>query len=305
MPSTPPAERRPIDGAAIVRTLQRLAAHPEAPWLHAEVARRMADRLAVIRLQPERVVEWWGVAGASDEPLRAAYPRAARVVVEPTQALGEVCREQRKAPWWTSRRWAGPTVEVVAGDLSGVTGAQLLWANMVLHASIDPPNLIAAWHRALAVDGFVMFSCLGPDSLKELRAVYRELGWGDAAAEFIDMHDIGDMLVRAGFADPVMDQEQLTLTWASSEALLAELRGLGANASPQRFAGLRTPRWRARLLAALQDRLAGPDGRLALTLEVSYGHAFKGAPKLSVQPTTTVSLDDMRSLVKQQRPREK
>lgn len=305
MPDTPLAARRPIDGAAIVRSLRRLAARPQAPWLHTEVARRMAERLAVIRLQPERLVEWWGVAGGSDAPLNAAYPGAARWVVEPTPALRAVCREQRRAAWWTSRRWAGPAVEVVEGDLSALTSAQLLWANMVLHASIDPPALIAAWHRALAVDGFVMFSCLGPDSLKELRAMYRECGWGDAAADFIDMHDIGDMLVRAGFADPVMDQEQLTLTWASPEALLAELRGLGGNAALGRFAGLRTPRWRARLLAALTERLTGADGRLALTLEISYGHAFKGAPKVPLQPTSTVSLDDMRTLVQRTRPSSK
>ncbi len=92
------------------------------------------------------------------------------------------------------------------------------------------------------------------------------------------MHDLGDMLVQAGFADPVMDQETITLTWDSPQALLAELRSLGGNASPLRCAGLRTPRWRARLLRPWNER-AGADGRLALAFEVVYGHAFKAAPR--------------------------
>jgi malonyl-CoA O-methyltransferase len=118
------------------------------------------------------------------------------------------------------------------------------------------------------------------------------------------MHDLGDMLVRAGFADPVMDQEVLTLTWADPQALLAELRGLGGNAAPERFAGMRTPRWKQSLERELRS-LAGPDGRLRLSFEVAYGHAFKAAPRLQAGAPTTVSLDDMRALVRSGRGRAK
>jgi malonyl-CoA O-methyltransferase len=116
-------------------------------------------------------------------------------------------------------------------------------------------------------------------------------------ADFVDMHDLGDMLVHAGFADPVMDQEVLTLTWDDPEALLRELHGLGANASPDRFAGLRTPRWRERLLAGLRE-MASPDGRIHLQFEVAYGHAFKAVPRVPLSAETTVSLDDMRTMVR-------
>jgi malonyl-CoA O-methyltransferase len=173
---------------------------------------------------------------------------------------------------------------------------------MMLHAVADPPALFERWQQALRIDGFVMFSCLGPGTLRELRAVYDRLGWGPPTQGFIDMHDLGDMLVHSGFADPVMDQEVLSLRWDSPQAVLTELRGLGGNAAPRRLAGLRTPRWRERLLAELEG-LRGPDGKIALSFEVAYGHAFKAAPRVRPGEQTTVSLDDMRAMVRSTRGR--
>jgi malonyl-CoA O-methyltransferase len=168
---------------------------------------------------------------------------------------------------------------------------------MMLHAVPDPPRLIERWHRLLAVDGFVMFSCLGPGTLRELRALYEGLGWPAPTPDYIDMHDLGDMLVHAGFADPVMDQETLTLRWDSAEALLAEVRMLGGNTAPDRFAGLRTPHWRARLLRELES-LRGAGGKLGLSFEIAYGHAFKAAPRAKVGEESVVSLDDMRTMLR-------
>jgi malonyl-CoA O-methyltransferase len=111
------------------------------------------------------------------------------------------------------------------------------------------------------------------------------------------MHDLGDMLLEAGFADPVMDQETITLIWPSGEALLAELRQLGGNVDRARAIGLRTPRWRRRLEAALESA-AGADRRPRLAFEVVYGHAFRTAPRARVAAETTLPLDDMRSLIR-------
>ena len=115
------------------------------------------------------------------------------------------------------------------------------------------------------------------------------------------MHDLGDMMVGAGFADPVLDQETLTLRWKSGEALLAELRQIGGNAAPDRFPGLRTPAWRRRLLAALAER-AGADGSIGLSVEVAYGHGFKTGPRLRPGEPVAVPLDDMRAMVRRPRP---
>jgi malonyl-CoA O-methyltransferase len=307
--TTGPLENSPVtrrlDLARVVVALRRLAAAEAPPWLHGEVARRMGERLAIIRARPTALLDWWGFAGAGEALLAQAYPEAQRRVVEPTPALRERSLEAARRPWWSPRRLLATAsqVEVMGPDDVAAGSVQLVWANMMLHGVADPTRVLALWHRALAVDGFVMFSCLGPDTLRELRDLYRRLGWPPAMAEFVDMHDLGDMLVRAGFADPVMDQEVLRLSWPDPAALLAELRGLGGNASPDRHPGLRTPRWRARLLRELEG-LRGDDGRIHLRVEVAYGHAFKVAPRAIPTTETTVSLDEMRTLVRKRDARD-
>jgi malonyl-CoA O-methyltransferase len=164
----------------------------------------------------------------------------------------------------------------------------MLWANMLLHRVANPHELLAQWQRALAVDGFVMFSCLGPDTLSELRRLYTAQGWPVAAQPYTDMHDWGDLLLQLGFAEPVMDSERIVLTFETPQRLLQELRGLGRNLHRLRFAGLRGRQW----LAQLQQALAAEP--LQITFEIIYGHAFKPQPRLQVQPQTVVSLAQMR-----------
>lgn len=290
------APARLIDAQAVSRVLQRQAVGTGAPWLHQEIARRMAQRLAVIRLQPERVIDWWAGCGAADELLAQAYPRAQRIAVEPSRAWQLRTTLQRSLPWWSAKRWITPPQPALLAH-EPLPKAQLLWSNMMLHAATDPVAVIERWHGLLEAGGFLMFSCLGPGSLLDLRRIYQTLQWPAPAADFVDMHDLGDMLVRAGFADPVMDQEVLTLTWATPEALLDELRALGGNAHPHRFVGLRTPRWKQQLLQAL-EALRGPDGRLNLQFEISYGHAFKAAPRVKVASEARISVDDLRTMAR-------
>jgi malonyl-CoA O-methyltransferase len=172
---------------------------------------------------------------------------------------------------------------------------------MALHLVVDPPALFARWQRLLDIDGIAVFSCLGPGTLRELRELYAAHGWPAPTPGFVDMHDLGDMLVDAGFADPVLDQETITLRWKSADALLQELRGLGGNTAPDRHAALRTPAWRQRLRDALAER-ADADGSIGLSVEVAYGHGFKPAPRLRADAPVSVSLDDMRAMVRRQRP---
>ncbi len=280
---------RGLDPAAVRAVLRRLARGPGAPWLHGEVARRMAERLEIVKARPALVVDWWAGLGGGASALRRVHPHARVLAVEPDAAWAERSRRAAQPPWW--RRGSGVQVQPDTAPLPG--GVGLIWSNMTLHAVVDPPALFERWEAALAPDGFVMFSCLGPGTLGALRRLYARLQWGPPTPTFVDMHDLGDMLVRAGFADPVMDQEVLTLTWPDAKALLAELRSLGGNAAPGRAAGLRTPRWRERLLAEL-DALAGPDGRIALEFELAYGHAFKAAPRPSADAPAQVSLERVR-----------
>lgn len=255
----------------------------------------MAERLALIRERPAQWLDWHGGFSGSAQAVQAVWPQARRDLVEPDAQAAERSRLALRSPWWSLRRLAGgESTQVHSEDGVPAQQARMLWANLVLQSSADVPALLAQWHGALAVGGFVMFSTLGPDTWRELRAVYAAAGWPAPHPPFTDMHDIGDALVQAGFADPVMDQELLTLTWSGPEALLAELHGLGGNLARQRFAGLRTPRWRERLKAALAER-AGADGRIAMTVELVYGHAFKAAPRPARGEIATVSLDSLRA----------
>jgi malonyl-CoA O-methyltransferase len=263
--------------------------------LHEEIARRMEDRLQWIRLQPKSWVDWAPVSGGlkAHALLRQRYPQAQVAVIEPTPKRQAQARAALGGNWLQRLTKQGPSFDAPAEG-----SAEMLWANMALHTSADPQALLHQWHQLLAVDGFVMFSCLGPDTLKELQALYQAQGWTPPAHAFTDMHDWGDMLVQAGFAEPVMDMERITLTYADADSLLAECRLLGRNLHRERFAHLRGKQWLAQLKAALLA-LAQPkqDGRLALTVEVIYGHALKPLPRLKVQSESTVSLQDMRTLL--------
>lgn len=287
---------RRLDPVAVHAGLRRLLRAPEPPWLHGEVARRMAEKLEVILLKPDVVLDWWSTLGAGGDLLARAYPKARQLRVEPDAGWVERGRAEAARPWWSASRWSGGEVAVVgeADEIAG--GAGLVWANMMLHAVVDPAALIERWHGLLRVDGFVMFSCLGPGTLREMRALYAAAGWPAPTPGFVDMHDLGDMLVGAGFADPVMDQETITLRWSDPKKLLTELHALGGNTAPDRMAGLRTPAFRARLEELLAAR-AAPDGSIGMSFEVAYGHAFKVGPRLRAGGTTTVSLDDMRAMV--------
>ncbi len=291
-----------IDPVAAARWHERAPAL--SPWLHEEVARRMEQRLGWIREAPRAWCHWDPVRGGLEAHalLRERYPDARCTVNETAEHRQAVAREALAPAWWRARRWGRGAVTFGAPDKGSV---QMLWANMLLHSVADPRALIGAWQRALDVDGYLMFSCFGPDTLRELRAVYQARGWPAPAHAFTDMHDWGDMLIDAGFAEPVMDMERITLSFATPERLLQELRELGSNLHPGRYPALRGRRWHSTLCQALSAGLTPPDadGPLSLSFEIVYGHAFKPVPRVPVAAHSAVSLDEMRSLLKGRVPR--
>ena len=153
---------------------------------------------------------------------------------------------------------------------------------------LQPCSEHAEAHRVLEVGGLLMFSTLGPDSLKELRSAFAD-GYAHSQ-RFIDMHDLGDMLVACGFADPVMDMEVLTLTYDDFDDMLGELRAAGSGcAMKARRHGL-TGR-----LAWIKARAAyeslRTNGKLPATFEVVYGHAWKVAPKQTADGRSIIRFD--------------
>ena len=273
-----------------------------SPWLHEEVARRMQDRLQWIRLQPGAWAHWGAVRGGlqAHAALAKTYPDSSCYVAEASVERSQVAMKKIASPWWNPKQWGAARPRFETPPPASV---DMLWANMALHEAADPQALLAQWHQALKVSGFLMFSCFGPDTARELRELYTQLGWPPAGHELTDMHDWGDMLVQTGFAEPVMDMERITLTYETPARLLQELAELGRNFHPARFPALRGRAWKARLEQALARHLVrSEDGRLSLTFEVIYGHALKAPPKIKVSALSAVSVEDMRSILHGQRP---
>lgn len=268
-----------------------------SPWLHEEVASRMADRLRWFREAPVSWLHWEPVNGGLEahQRLRAQLPDAACYLAarRMPQALAalDVAR-----PVWHPGRWLRRGQPRPA---SRDTPVGMLWANMALHMEPAPQALLRQWHGQIDTGGFLMFSSLGPDSLRSLRAVHARHGWPEPAHAFTDMHDWGDMLVQEGFAEPVMDMERITLSFSSADTLLAELRGLGRNLNVARHPALRGRLWKQRWFEAVEQGLPrSQDGRLLLDFEIVYGHAFKAAPRVPVSASSTVSVEQMRSLLR-------
>ncbi|MCU0925508.1 MAG: biotin synthase [Hydrogenophaga sp.] len=285
-----------LDARAAQRWLGMPRVH--SPWLHEEVASRMVQRLGLFREQPASWLHWEPMVGGLQAhrllrerlPLAACHVEATRL----SEAL-DATREPAIRSWnplhWQREQRSSP---LGAGEQVG-----MVWANMSLHHEPMPLALLKRWHSLIQTNGFLMFSCLGPDTLRELRSVFALQGWPDPAHAFTDMHDWGDMLVQSGFAEPVMDMERITLSYSSAETLLQELRELGRNLHSGRFGALRGRAWHTRLVQALErDLPRGDDGRLLLTFEIIYGHAFKPLPRVPLAANQSVSVDQMRAMLK-------
>ena len=271
----------------------------------------MEERLQWITLQPASWLHWQPLKGGTQAHalLQQRYPQATAWAIEPDAAPAvQALLQQRLEASQGQSGWLERTLSRLRGQRLGTRtdaiapgSIDMLWANMALHGAADPQALLAQWRSLLAVNGFLMFSALGPDTLREIRDLYQRLGWPGPTHQFTDMHDWGDMLVQAGFAEPVMDMERIRLTFATPQRLLQELAELGCNLHPQRFPALRGRHWRRRLHEVLQDKLGEPDegGQLALTFEIIYGHAYKPKPRVRVSASSAVSLEDMRAMLRE------
>jgi len=285
-----------LDATAAARWLRLPRA--QSPWLHEEVAARMVQRLQWFREPPGSWLHWEPVSGGlqAHRLLRQHLPQALCHVAASQLPQALAATRDPATRSWNPLQWGRDLRPTPLADAAQVS---MLWANMALHQEPAPLPLLRRWHSLIQSNGFLMFSCLGPDTLREVRAVYASEGWPDPAHAFTDMHDWGDMLVHSGFAEPVMDMERITLSYSSADAMLRELRDLGRNLHLARFGALRGRGWRDHLHRALEAGLPRDhDGRLLLTFEVIYGHAFKPVPRVPMSASQAVSVDDMRAMLR-------
>lgn len=277
----------PIDQSrvrALFAEPQRVAA---ADFLRREIAARMHERLSLVKIVPQRVLDAGCGTGPDLGTLQKTYPAAQIVGMDASIAM--LAEAKAPAPALRSLNQmlsrlmpAKAGVDLLCGDFGslpfGPNSLDLVWSNLALHWHPQPDRVFAEWRRVLRVDGLLMFSNFGPDTFKELRAAFAELDESPHTLPFVDMHDFGDQLVEAGFSTPVMDAERITVTYGTVEALLADVRAIGGNPLATRRRGLVGRAAWQRMVDALEAG-RGADGKIGLSFEVIYGHAFRPVPK--------------------------
>lgn len=282
-----------VDRQQVGRRFSRVAAtYGEGDFFVREVDRRMQERLDYVNLQPKRILDLGCSRGGSFSGLAARYPDADLIGLDISPAMLSAGRTPR-ANW---QRWLGIGGNSdplrLAADAANLPLASrssaMVWSNLLLHWLDDPIPALAEAHRVLEVGGLLMFSSLGPDTLRELRSAFAD-GYAHTQ-RFADMHDLGDMLVGCGFADPVMDMEVVTLTYDDLDAMFADLRAAGSSCAMKARRHSLTGRnaW-ATARAAYEGMRR--EGRLPATFEVIYGHAWKAAPKQTPDGRAIVRFD--------------
>ena len=216
----------------------------------------MLERLDYVKLYPARILD--AGSGPPQRTLAKRYPSAAIIALDFSLDMLRSARSWRDL-FRKNLSVCGDMQRLPLADAS----VELVWSNMALHWLAEPLAALREFERVLAPEGLVMFSTLGPDTLKELRVA----AGPDRVHAFHDMHDLGDMLVAAGFSAPVMDMEMLTLAYPAADGLLSDLRSSGqTSARSDRPRGLTGKGFAARLRAGLASQAS---------FEVVYGHAWK------------------------------
>jgi malonyl-CoA O-methyltransferase len=271
-----------VERQALRRSFERAAAtYDAAAVLQNEVCRRMLGRLDFVKQDPEVILDAGCGTGNALGALARRYPAARIVALDIALDMARRARAGARLPRW-QRLLRRPAPDVLCADIGRLPLAPascgFVWSNLVLQWVNEPAVSIAEMHRVMKPGGLLMFSTFGPDTLKELRFAYSGTDRYVHVNRFFDMHDLGDMLVNCGFADPVMDMEQITLTYGEVRDLMRDLKAIGAhNVMQGRPAGLSGKR----SLATVAQRYEAlrRDGRLPATFEVVYGHAWKPQPR--------------------------
>ncbi|WP_250532882.1 methyltransferase domain-containing protein [Caballeronia sp. AZ10_KS36] len=323
MSPTSPRTGRPAYDPRRLREIfdRRAAAFDDVAFLPREIADRMRERLEYIKVAPARVLDAACGAGADLPRLRERFPEASVLGVDISSAMlararaAETAEAESGAGWrrllpaTLAKAFGARGPQLAQADFSALPFAsaafELLWSNLALHWHSRPDLAFPEWQRVLKVNGLLMFSTFGPDTLRELAAAYREaertLGLAPMphTIDFVDMHDLGDMLVESGFEIPVMDQEVLTITYRSPESLLADVTRWGAYPFQREAFEREAASGRAdaeALRGAVHralDALRRDDGTIPLTFEVIYGHAWKAVPRTTAEGHGIVRLEDI------------
>lgn len=275
-----------IDKREVARAFGHAAGGYDAhAVLQREVVARLAERMGLMKLAPTRILDLGCGTGQGLPVFDEHYPKAEVIALDIARPMLEAARSKSRPASRLGKALqrllpqASPPTQYICADMERLPFRQssldLVWSSLALQWADDPEAAFREIHRALAPHGLLMFSSFGPDTLKELRQAFARVDGGSHVSRFVDMHDLGDMLVHAGFQHPVMEMEMLTLTYADLKSLLGDLKGIGAhNAAVDRPRGMMGKSAWHKLEQAYE--YFRRDGRLPASYEVIYGHAWAG-----------------------------
>jgi malonyl-CoA O-methyltransferase len=289
---------RLLDTRSVRRSFDRAAAgYDSAAVLHAQVRGELLERLRLMSISPKVVLDGGAGTGHASRALKGRYPGALVVALD---ASLQMLRHAGRQRGWL-RRFSCVCADAQCLPLADAS-VDLIVSNLMLHWC-DPDAVLSEFRRVLAPRGLLCFSTFGPDTLRELRSAWAQVDAAPHVHDFLDMHDVGDAVVRAGFASPVLDVERFTLSYSDFQKVAADLRATGArNAATTRRRGLSSPRKFAAMQAAYEKYRR--DGRLPATYEVVFAHAWAPAPKERGLPKATeVPLEEIKRQLKLPRRR--
>lgn len=252
--------------------------------LQAAVREEMLNRLDLVKLDPKVILDAGCGTGLGSLALRKRFANADVLSLDfalPMLALSKQNAKNTNLLNSIKSLFKSNQQHLLCADIEQLPIADasvgLVWSNVAIQWCNDLDKVFEHFHRVLQAEGLLMFSTFGPDTLKELRASNPNAS--TSVSRFIDMHDIGDALVRAGFNAPVLDVERFTLTYDDVNAVMRDLKSIGAhNATAGRSRGLQG-RGFLKTLAENYEAFRQADGKLPATFEVVYGHAWRGEDK--------------------------
>lgn len=275
---TAPAEAFAIDATVVRRTANRAAqSYDEAAALQREVRERLLERLDYVRLQPTVVLDLGSATGDGSAQLRRRYPEATVVALDVAENMLLRARDKHAS---------AKDVEYLCADAMALPlttdSVDLVFCNLLLPACEAPARVLQEVSRVLRPGGLFNFATTGPDTLYELRDAWAQIDDGPHVHLFSDMHDVGDAVLAAGLAEPVLDLEYLTLCYRSLKGIMRELKACGAsNATAGRMRGLLGKgRWQA--LQQAYEQFRDAEHRLPVSCEVIYGQAWGSARSSAV-----------------------
>jgi malonyl-CoA O-methyltransferase len=266
-----------LDSAAVRRNAGRASAsYDEFAVLQTRVREQLVARLDWIAFTPDVVLDLGCGTGHGALALAARSPGARVIAVDAAPGMLEQAARHDRAG--RCERLCADARALPLPD----AGVDLVFCNLMLQWCDDLDAVFAEIARVLRPRGLFTFTTLGPDTLAELRDAWRAADSGDHVIPFTDMHDIGDGLVRAGLAEPVLDVVRYTLTYPHVRALMQDLKATGAqNAVASRARGL-TGRARLAAVERAYERHRR-DGSLPASCEVVFGQAWgaleRGRPR--------------------------